>query len=76
MGDLNQISLAEEFQREYPNIVPSLNAIRWMIRQRHQNGLSDAGAVVKRAGRWYVHSGKFAEWMLDGEAERIAPSDR
>ena len=65
MNDLDQLALTEDFQREHPNIVPSLNSIRWMIRHRHQNGLSEAKAVVKRGGRWYVHSGRFSAWMVD-----------
>ncbi len=70
MSDLDQIHLAEDFQRKYPNIVPNLNSLRWMIRHRNQNGLSQAGAIMKRQGRWYVHTGKFSEWMLNGNGQR------
>ncbi len=70
MNDLNQFALAEEFQREYPNIVASLHSLRWLIRHREFNGLSASGAVVKRGGRWYVHSGRFSNWMLNGNERK------
>ena len=71
VDDLREFSLASDFQREYPNIVRNLDSLRWMIRHRDQNGLSAARAVIKRQGRWYVHAGKFAEWMAGNVGERL-----
>jgi len=66
MNDLNEFSLIPDFQRNNPNIAPNEDSLRWKIRHRDQNGLSRAKAVVKRQGRWYIHAGRFASWMLNG----------
>lgn len=70
MSDLLKIHLAEDFQRRHSNIVNSMHAIRWLIRNRHRNGLHKFGAVLKRGGRWYVHEERFAEWMLNEDVEK------
>ena len=72
MNELTEFSLLSDFQKAHPNIVRNIHSLRWIVRHRDQNGLADAGAVVKRQGRWYVHASKFAEWMLSGEDERYA----
>ncbi len=64
MDELRQFSLLSDFQKAHPNIVRNIHSLRWIVRHRDQNGLSEAGAVVKRQGRWYVHASKFSEWML------------
>ena len=66
MNELSEFSLLADFQRSNPNIVPSLDSLRWFVRNRDQNGLSASGAVVKRQGRLYVHTSRFADWMLNG----------
>ena len=70
MSELDKYFGLEKFQTSYPNIVPTLDSLRWMVRQRDKNGLSACGAVVKRGGRWYVHSGRFSEWMFNGNGQR------
>ena len=70
MNDLTEFSLIPDFQRKYPNIAPNEDSIRWKIRHRDLNGLSEAKAVVKRQGRWYIHAGRFASWMLNGDDEQ------
>ncbi len=72
MIDLSEFSLIADFQQTHPNIVRNVDSLRWMIRHRDQNGLSDYGAVVKRQGRWYVHAGLFADWMLNGDEQHAA----
>ena len=66
MGDLSDFLLLVDFQRAHPNIVRNVECLRWIIRHRDQNGLSKSGAVVKRQGRWFVHAGLFADWMMHG----------
>lgn len=66
MNELSEFSLLADFQRSHANIVPSLDSLRWLVRNRHLNGLSEAGAVVKRQGRIYMHESKFAGWMQKG----------
>ena len=70
MIDLSEFSLIADFQKAHPNIVRNVESLRWMIRHRDQNGLSKSGAVVKRQGRWYVHAGRFADWMVHGDDYR------
>ena len=70
MNELGQFSLLADFQQANPNIVRNVESLRWMVRHRDQNGLSKSGAVVKRQGRWYVHAGRFADWMSNGGDER------
>ena len=73
MDELTQFSLLSDFQKAHPNVIRNIHSLRWIVRHRDQNGLSASGAVVKRQGRWYVHAGKFAEWMLsDAEDHRYA----
>ena len=67
MSELAKFLRLSDFQHENPNIVRSLESLRWMIRNRHTNGLAESGAVTKRQGRWYVHSSRFADWMLNGK---------
>ena len=66
MNDLHEFLTIPNFHREYHNIAHNEDSIRWKIRHRDQNGLSKAKAVVKRQGRWYIHAGRFADWMLNG----------
>ncbi len=70
MIDLSEFSLIADFQKAHPNIVRNVESLRWMIRHRDQNGLGESGAVMKRQGRWYVHAGRFASWMLNGGDEQ------
>ena len=65
MNELAEFALLSDFQRSNPNIAPSIDSLRWIVRHRDQNGLSEARAVVKRQGRIYIHASRFASWMLD-----------
>ncbi len=66
MDELAEFSLLSDFQEAHPNIVRNIHSLRWIVRHRDQNGLADAGAVVKRQGRWYIHASRFADWMMSG----------
>ena len=67
MNDLDEYSLIPDFHHKHPNLATNEDSIRWKIRHRDQNGLAKAKAVVKRQGRWYIHSGKYANWMANGD---------
>lgn len=41
--------------------------LRWWIFNRHENGIESGGAIVKKAGRWYVVVPKFRDWLLAGD---------
>ena len=66
MDELTEFSSLSDFQKAHSNIVRNIHSLRWIVRHRDQNGLADAKAVVKRQGRWYVHTSRFADWMLNG----------
>jgi hypothetical protein len=66
MNELEEYSTIVDFSRRYPNIARNEDSIRWKIHHRHENGLAASGAVVKRQGRWYIHAGRYAFWMLNG----------
>jgi hypothetical protein len=42
-------------------------AWRWRIFNRTHNGLAESGAIVKRAGRWFVVLPRLREWLLAGD---------
>ena len=54
MDELREYSTISDFHRKYPNIARNEDSIRWKIRHRDQNGLSEKKAVVKRQGRWLI----------------------
>lgn len=72
MNELAEYSLLSDFQKANPNIVRNIHSLRWIVRHRDQNGLADSGAVVKRQGRWFVHAGRFSQWMMDGDEREVA----
>lgn len=62
------------FHEQYPNLHKTLDALRWELRFRHDNGLVSSGAVVERradpnASRpsILISPSKYFEWLL-GEA--------
>jgi hypothetical protein len=38
-----------------------------LIARRHANGVETYGALVKRAGRWYVVLPQFEAWLAGGD---------
>lgn len=47
MPNLENLLTVAEFARRYPNIAASEQSVRWMLRQRHANGLIDSGAAIE-----------------------------
>lgn len=47
MPDLQNLLTVSEFARRYPNIAASEQSVRWMLRQRHANGLIESGAAIE-----------------------------
>lgn len=41
----------------------NLSQLKYLIRSRKCNGLSDSGAVSKVGGRMLIHKNKFATWI-------------
>ena len=72
MNDLSDYLSVADFQRTYPNLARNQDSLRWIIRHRDLNGLSEAKAVVKRQGRIWLHVSRFAGWMQDGGEQHAA----
>ena len=64
--NLDDVMQVPRFVKRYPDLT-SDNHIRWLIFKRDTNGLSDSGALIKRAGRWYIHIPRFRKWLLDSD---------
>ena len=66
---LNDIKPLERFIEANPDH-GNLMSWRWRIHNRHNNGLSGKGAIVKRGGRWHVVEPRFVEWFIEGETAK------
>ncbi len=49
-----------------PHIVTE-NQIRWWIFNKDSNGIAEAGAIIKKGGRWYINIPKLHDWILAGD---------
>lgn len=38
----------KQFHEQYPNLHTSMDALRWELRFRHENGMIENGAVIER----------------------------
>jgi len=47
MPDLKNLLTVADFARRYPNIAASEQSVRWLLRQRHENGMIASGAAIE-----------------------------
>jgi hypothetical protein len=66
--NLDDIKSFEAFTEKFPNIANE-SRLRWWIYHRKSNGLEASGAVIKRAGRWFVVVPRLKAWLLTGSAQ-------
>jgi hypothetical protein len=64
---LEDIKSLDAFFNRYPDIADESRA-RWWIFHRKSNGLEASGALVKRAGRWFVVVPRLRDWLLTDSA--------
>jgi hypothetical protein len=64
---LDDIQTFDAFCKRYPDITNEAR-LRWWIYHRASNGLEKSGAIVKRAGRWYVVVPRMKNWILSDSA--------
>lgn len=71
MADLDSLLSVPEAARRYPNIFPSEQSLRWLLRNRATNGLLECGAVVEirsapdqRKPRVLVNPPKLLPWVF------------
>ena len=60
---LDEIQSLDAFCNRYPDIANEAR-LRWWIFHRQANGLQKSGAIVKKAGRWYVVVPRLKDWIL------------
>jgi methylase of polypeptide subunit release factors len=63
---LDDLMVATKFLKRYPDLITERH-FRWLVFQRENNGLAEHGAVLKRAGRWYVDVPRFRDWLLNAD---------
>lgn len=51
-----------DLANEYPGLFTA-PGLRWLIRQRHRNGLANAGAVVLVGNRALLVRSRFEKWL-------------
>jgi len=64
---LEDIIFLEAFHKQHPNIANEAR-LRWWIFHRKSNGLESSGAIIKRAGRWFVVVPRIKAWLLADSA--------
>ena len=62
---LDDIASPAALAKQYPNASFTETGLRWAIRQRHRNGLADAGAVLIVRGRAVFVKSRFERWLAD-----------
>lgn len=67
---IEDIKALEAFIEKHPELATEPR-FRWWIFHRKTNGLEASGAVIKRAGRWYVVVPRLKSWLLAG-TEQVA----
>ena len=68
-GRLGEVMSLRAFAKQHPDLATE-GALRWWIHQRENNGIVRSGALVKRAGRWFVVAPKMHDWILSGDSGR------
>jgi hypothetical protein len=68
-----------DFAARYPHLYANAHRVRWLVRDRGSNGLTDYGAVVSvfNAGERpsvYIHVGNWFAWMQAGGSRGSRPT--
>ena len=67
------------FQQEHAHLYKNGGQLRWLLRDRHQNGLISYGAVVEvystgnKRPRLYIHKPSWFRWMKAGGSRAPKP---
>ncbi len=67
----DSLMTVSQFAARYPHLYPKQHNVRWLVRDRHQNGLSATGAVVEVFGsgdrpQIFIHIPSWFAWMRLG----------
>jgi len=64
---LDDIYTQEKFVEDNPDLLTE-SRLRWMVKIRRKNGLSETGAILKISRKIYIHKPKFLKWFLKQKA--------
>lgn len=67
--DLSQFLPLKTFLEKNEHLFETESSLRYLLRTRHDNGLTEAGAVLKMGtapnSPIILHQGKFAKWLSE-----------
>lgn len=61
MADIRKILTVSQFAERCPAFTES--ALRWVIFNRHKNGLAESGAILRNGRRILIDADKFFAWL-------------
>ncbi|MCG8091589.1 MAG: hypothetical protein JAY62_17770 [Candidatus Thiodiazotropha endolucinida] len=61
--DLDDVISPDAMVEERPDLF-TVGRIDWYLRQRHRNGLAEAGAVLQVGRRMYLVKSRFVQWFI------------
>ncbi len=64
MTDFNDLALAKKFHKEHPDLFTD-KQINWIVKNRKDNGLDNAGVVLKISNKLYLKKQAFLDWFLN-----------
>ena len=64
---MEDIVTPDKIAEENPDIL-SRSQMRWLIRQRDFNGLTESKAIIQIGRRYYIQKSKFIKWFASQRA--------
>lgn len=65
--DYSNICSPEKLVNENPDLFTQ-GQLNWLLKTRHQNGLTDTGAILKVSQKLYIDKSKFFDWFQNQKA--------
>ena len=62
---LSNLLSYEQLVEKHPELFRSVETIKYFVRHRDENGLSETGAIVKAGKSFRIYYDKFANWYLE-----------
>ena len=64
---LDSILILEKFQEKHADKFKA-SQLGWFLRNRDRNGLTESGAVILAARKFYINETLFAQWFASQKA--------
>lgn len=58
---LEDLRTIEALAAEFPQVIPTVQTLRWQLRQRQENGL--AAACVPQGKRTLISKARYEQWL-------------